>query len=76
MKRVAPILLAIGLLAFFLALANRRTEVSAGPEDCVRAMFAAAQAGRTADYLDCFCEPLRASLDDTARSMGEQRFRA
>ena len=72
MKRVAPILLAIALLAVFFALANRRTE---GPEDCVRAMFAAAQAGRTADYLDCFCEPLRASLDDTARSMGEQKFR-
>ena len=83
MRKIAPILLALALLAFFLARANRRTEVGAparneggaGPEDCVRAMFTAAQEGRTADYLDCFCDPLRPSLDDTARSMGEQKFR-
>jgi hypothetical protein len=38
-------------------------------------MFTAAREGRVSDYLDAFCDPLRSSLANTARAMGDEKFR-
>jgi hypothetical protein len=80
--KLAASIIVVVLLAFFLWRSGRpdlnqpgAMPAGGGPEDSVRTMFAAARDGRTADYLACFCESLRASLDDTARSMGDPKFR-
>ena len=82
-KGIAASVLVVALLGFFLWREGRwtsgerpgPTETGDRPEDCVRAMFQAAREGRAAEYLDSFCDGLRASLDDTARSMGDRKFR-
>ncbi len=75
LKKIGPALLALIILAVFLARSERPGPVPSGPDECVRAMFAAAREGRVADYLDSFCDPLRASLADNARTMGSAKFR-
>jgi hypothetical protein len=74
-KRAGPVLVAVALLAIFLTLARKRSEAPGGPDACVRAMFAAAREGRASDYVESFMEPLRGSLANTARGMGEAQFR-
>jgi hypothetical protein len=78
LSAITAVLLIAGALAFF---GTRHRSKSAGPDSsaadpkgAIWCVAGASRAGNVRDYLDCFCGPLRQSLEKTAAEMGEQKF--
>jgi hypothetical protein len=75
MKKVAAVLLTLGLFGALVYLSHRRTRTdSESPEGVIWRIWEESKTGRVDRYLDCFTGIMRAQLESTAQGMTPPGF--